>query len=122
MEETRQQSLLKEGHDSDSFSEASNDHTDTVVSPVLTQSQLERIEKNRQKALSLRQSRVVSKPTPTDQDDTREGEKKAETGTKHHLLEDTHGGFFLEEEEEDQPSRKKRLIYDEGMIKNYIKS
>ena len=80
----------------------------------ITPAQRERIEKNRQRALELKRSRVPQATTSLQQAVV----PHARGGVQQ---EDTHGGFILDEEEEEEhrPTKIKKIIYDEGNVFNY---
>ena len=86
--------------------------------PIITQAQKERTEKNRQKALALRKSRIHQKPYPIPTK-VADSPNVSMTTDKSLFYEDTHGGFFLEDELDDKLTTKKPiLVEEEGIIYN----
>ncbi|XP_034953227.2 DNA repair protein complementing XP-A cells [Zootoca vivipara] len=71
-----------------------------VEKPALSAAMRAKIERNRQRALMLRQARLATRPYPP----TGEGSSKVKAPPK---TIDTGGGFFLEEEEEDEHTAEK---------------
>ena len=72
----------------------------------LTDTQKERLERNRQKALALRRSRIHHRQQQEEDALINENKKKKLSN------EDSFGGFFFEEED-DVSLKEKRLVYDE---------
>ncbi|ELU03972.1 hypothetical protein CAPTEDRAFT_219337 [Capitella teleta] len=75
----------------------------------LSDSQVARIERNRQKALLLRQARLASRPYALDKQ-SREGKKAVTKVT------DTGAGFFIEEEEKTESEKKTTVSHPLGAI------
>uniref|UniRef100_A0A8D0GTT1 XPA, DNA damage recognition and repair factor n=1 Tax=Sphenodon punctatus TaxID=8508 RepID=A0A8D0GTT1_SPHPU len=76
--------------------------------PSLSAAMKAKIERNRQRALMLRQARLATRPYPA----AGEGSTKVKAPPK---IVDTGGGFFLEEEEEEEQKIKK-IVHQPGPV------
>lgn len=81
-------------------------HIEDEARTDLTQTQKERAERNRQKALALRRSRIHHQTV-----DYSSESKQPKLSTK-----DSYGGFFFEDEDEVAQVKEKRLVHDEGYL------
>uniref|UniRef100_A0A670K9G3 XPA, DNA damage recognition and repair factor n=1 Tax=Podarcis muralis TaxID=64176 RepID=A0A670K9G3_PODMU len=81
--------------------------------PALSAAMRAKIERNRQRALMLRQARLATRPYPP----TGEGSSKVKAPPK---IIDTGGGFFLEEEEEEENTTEK-VVHLPEMLKKSMK-
>ena len=84
----------------------------------LTDAQKARIERNRQRALMLRNARLSSRPYPEirshDQESTRTSQVSTSNATTAHAI-DTGGGFLLDpDDEETLDTTQKNLVEDPG--------
>ncbi|XP_022105867.1 DNA repair protein complementing XP-A cells-like [Acanthaster planci] len=79
--------------------------------PTLTDAQRAKIEKNRQRALLLRQARLSSRPYPQTKPSDRT-EKAASSGR----VIDTGAGFLLEEEPEEDESSQVKIVHEPGPL------
>ncbi|XP_042308253.1 DNA repair protein complementing XP-A cells isoform X3 [Sceloporus undulatus] len=76
--------------------------------PPLSAAMRAKIERNRQRALMLRQARLATRPYPS----AGEGNSKVKAPPK---IIDTGGGFFLEEEEEEE-RRVEKIVHPPGAV------
>ena len=86
----------------------------------LTDAQKARIERNRQRALMLRNARLSSRPYPEirshDQESTRTSQVSTTNATTAHAI-DTGGGFLLDpDDEETLDTAQKNLVEDPGKV------
>ena len=84
----------------------------------LTDAQKARIERNRQRALMLRNARLSSRPYPEirthDQESTRKSQVSSSNATTAHAI-DTGGGFLLDPDDEEKlDTAQKNLVEDPG--------
>ena len=84
----------------------------------LTDAQKARIERNRQRALMLRNARLSSRPYPEirphDQESTRTSQVSTSNATTAHAI-DTGGGFLLDpDDEETLDTAQKNIVEDPG--------
>ncbi|XP_070543482.1 DNA repair protein complementing XP-A cells homolog [Ptychodera flava] len=87
--------------------------TDSPKHPNLSDAQRAKIERNRQKALLLRQARLTSRPYPTEKP-SRKSDKPEVSGIKvSGRLIDTGAGFLLEEETEDEKNQESLKIVEQ---------
>ncbi|XP_032622600.1 DNA repair protein complementing XP-A cells isoform X1 [Chelonoidis abingdonii] len=77
--------------------------------PLLSAAMRAKIERNRQRALMLRQARLATRPYPAAPN---EGSAKVKAPPK---IIDTGGGFFLEEEEEEE-HRVEKIVHQPGPV------
>ncbi|XP_044295429.1 DNA repair protein complementing XP-A cells [Varanus komodoensis] len=77
--------------------------------PALSAAMRAKIERNRQRALMLRQARLATRPYPS----PGEGSSKVKAPPK---IIDTGGGFFLEEEEKDEEHAAEKIVHPPGPV------
>lgn len=102
--------------------------TSKMSESKLTNAQKARVERNRQKALLLRSSRLSNRPYPQRSKDDKSNTFEASSGTSGSSstvslsrVVDTGGGFLLDVEEEEELSRAPRNIVEQPGIRAFSK-